>query len=515
LGGLHQKYQYDFNEGRRKPMKMRLKSRAIDKVYKRRDRIDMPDYQREEVWSVSKKQLLIDSILKGWHLPKLYSRKVEENSFECVDGQQRLSAIFEFFDDRLPLSPETASKLNATKYSELSDDISDNFDDFEIEIEEIEDSDDSELEELFRRLQLGTPLNTAENLNAISGDMRNFCHTISRMSFFANKIPLRNTRYAHFEIATRWVFIEARGIQPQVRYPQLEGFLKENRSFSSQSETAKRTIRSLEYLDAAFPEKCRALRSRANVLSVCMLAANVVAQQLDKNTAKVFGNFVNGFFDDLANEVEKGHESTEKELLRYQQAISVGSADGPSIKARSNILAKRLAMFSPEFASLLGLYTEVENEAIKNLNEIAESVKEMVFAANRKYQGANGEDLFKMTTESVAGLNKLGAVCKDSVSFGDFVDALYFIIYEGSGSCKRLPTPPPDFAMDVKFLRTSFRHDVDHGDPSEVKKKLIRNADVFKKYSGKVTLGECSPEEILLTQLRIMEEAVVFLKALA
>ena len=495
-------------------MKMTLRSRAIDKVYKRRDRIEMPDYQREEVWSTSKKQLLIDSILKGWHLPKLYFRKVEENSFECVDGQQRLSAIFEFFDDRLPLSADTAAKLKVSKYSELPDEISDNFDDFEVEVEEVEDSDDDELEELFRRLQLGTPLNTAENLNAISGDMRDFCHKISKMSFFANKIPLRNTRYAHFEIATRWIFIEARGVQSQVRHPQLEGFLKENRSFSSQSETAKRAMQSLEYLDVAFPEKCKALRSRANVLSVCILAANVVAQQLDKNTAKSFGKFIIKFFDDLASEVEKGHESTEKELLRYQQAISVGSADGPSIKARNNILAKRLAMFAPEFTSLLGVYTEVENEATKNLGELAESVKEMVFTVNRKYQGINGEDLFKMTTESAAGLNKLGGVCKDGTSFGNFIDAIYFLIYEGSGSCKRLPNPTPDFAIDIKFLRTSLRHDVDHGEPSEVKKKLVRNADVFKKYSGKVSLGECSPEEILLTQLRIVEKALTFLKAL-
>ncbi len=78
-------------------MKMELRSKAVDKVYKRRDRIDMPDFQREEVWNTAKKQLLIDSILKGWHLPKLYFRKVDENSFECVDGQQRLTAIVEFF----------------------------------------------------------------------------------------------------------------------------------------------------------------------------------------------------------------------------------------------------------------------------------------------------------------------------------------------------------------------------------------------------------------------------------
>ena len=244
-------------------MKMELRNRAIDKIYKRRDRIEMPDYQREEVWTTNKKQLLIDSILNGWHIPKLYFQKTGEKTFECVDGQQRLTAIYEFFEDQLTLSPDTSSKYNASKYSDLPDEISDKFDDYEIDIEEIEDSDDNELEELFRRLQLGTPLNTAEKLNAIKGESRDYCHDISKSSFFKNKIPLGNRRYAYFEISTRWLCIEARGIQSQVRFPQLESFLKENRKFSKQSETAKRINRVLEYLDNAFPEKCKALRSRA------------------------------------------------------------------------------------------------------------------------------------------------------------------------------------------------------------------------------------------------------------
>lgn len=86
---------------------MELRRRALDKVYKRRDRIDMPDFQREEVWTDLQKRSLIDTILKGWHLPKFYFRKVDEISFECVYGQQRLAAIFEFFDGKLTLEPVT------------------------------------------------------------------------------------------------------------------------------------------------------------------------------------------------------------------------------------------------------------------------------------------------------------------------------------------------------------------------------------------------------------------------
>ena len=76
-------------------MDMQSKSRAIDKVYKRRDRYEIPEWQREEVWSEDSQRKLIDTILRGWHLPKFYflASDTEEGYFEVVDGQQRLSAI--------------------------------------------------------------------------------------------------------------------------------------------------------------------------------------------------------------------------------------------------------------------------------------------------------------------------------------------------------------------------------------------------------------------------------------
>ena len=40
-------------------MKMRSKVRAIDKIYKRRDRYEIPEWQRQKVWSRPKKQKLI------------------------------------------------------------------------------------------------------------------------------------------------------------------------------------------------------------------------------------------------------------------------------------------------------------------------------------------------------------------------------------------------------------------------------------------------------------------------
>lgn len=486
-------------------MKIERRARAIDKVYKRRDRIDMPDFQREEVWPDLKKRLLIDSILKGWHLPKFYFRKLDENSYDCVDGQQRLTAIWEFFDDTLELDAVMAKRVGGAKYSELPDDVSDAFDDFEIDIEEIDDASDEELEELFKRLQLGTPLNTAEKINAIQGELRDFCHEMAIKAFFKDKLPLKNTRYSHFEAVAKWAFVEARGIQPQMRYPQLESLLRENRTFSRESDTAKRINGALDFLNVAFPEKCDPIRNRANTLSLCMLAGRVYAQGLITSAdADVFRDFIQTFFAQLASEVEKGVRATDKELLRYQTAITSGSTGGDSVRARIDILTKRLATHHSRFARLIGAYQAAADEVTRNLAEQSTSCRELIYSINRKYSAAHGEDLFKMTTESSAALTTIGEPCRDITKYGNFIDALYFLIYEGSGACKRLPSPPPEFSMDVKFLRTAVRHDVDHGSEAEVQKKRLRAGEIFERYGGKKSPEECGPEEFLGTQTRIL-----------
>jgi len=69
-------------------MQMRAEKRALDKIYERRDRYAIPDWQREEVWPDEKKRLLIDSILRGWKLPKFYFLKVAPS--EILQGFARV-----------------------------------------------------------------------------------------------------------------------------------------------------------------------------------------------------------------------------------------------------------------------------------------------------------------------------------------------------------------------------------------------------------------------------------------
>lgn len=480
-------------------MKMELRRKALDKLYKRRDRIEMPDFQREEVWTVEQKRLLIDTILRGWHLPKFYFRKVDEGTYECVDGQQRLSAVWEFYDNKLTLNSSTTKTYGGPTYSKLTPRYSDAFDDFELDIEELEDTSDEDLKELFVRLQLGTPLTTAEKLNAVSGEARNFAHWIADQPFFADRIGVRDTRYAHFDIASKWLFIEARGVQPQMRFPQLNSFLRENTSFSRAGDTGKRIKAALQYLASVRAKQAQLLRNRASVLSVCMLASAVVRAGVPKATAGRFGEFLKKFFHDLTLEVEKGSKATNADLLSYQEAISYGSTGADSIRERLNVLARNLAIFDSSFARVI---REGVTEA--PLAAIASEVADLVYLVNEKAASAGGADVFKLTNRSLKAIKALGTACQNEGDFGDLVDRLYFLVYEGSGDCKRLPSPPPGFAMDVKLLRTHLRHDLDHGREAEAARKRKRAGAVFKQYTGKRALGECGPDDLLTAQMRLL-----------
>lgn len=493
-------------------MKMRSEQRALDKIFKRRDRIEMPEYQRGEVWPDDKKRLLIDTILMGWSLPKFYFEKTGDGTFECVDGQQRLKAIIEFFEDKLILSEDTVKRVGGDRYSKLPENFSDDFDDFEIDIEEIQDATDDELDELFKRLQLGTPLITAERLNAVRGQMRDFCKGITQSSFFSKRIKLKDTRFSHYEIAVRWMFIESRGIQPRVRLQELEDFVRENKRFSSTSSTAKLVTETLKYLDKAFPNPTSAIKNKSNTLSVCMLAARVKRSLKGDYTAGKFGRFVEEFFEKLSDEVQKGVKAKDRELIDYQSAITSASAEAASIKTRINILTKRLAVYDPDFAPLLGAYTDADKELDRGLLRVSENIQELLTEANNRYASTTGEDLFKMTNKTTPALLRLKKPCKSQKSFEDFIDDLYYLFYEGSGSGKRLPLPKDEFVVtDVKFLRANTRHDLDHGSRGDSVANRKKKAAVFKKYSGKNSIGECGEEELITAQTRILEAAEKFL----
>ena len=127
-----------------------------------------PQYQRTSVWTLSQKQLLLDSVLRNIDVPKLYITRAEDEKYEweVVDGQQRLRAIWEFFDGeyRMPEdSPDVGGhKIAGQTFSDLHPDLKNKLHGYSLTFIILEEEEENEIEDMFLRLQSGTTLNNPE-----------------------------------------------------------------------------------------------------------------------------------------------------------------------------------------------------------------------------------------------------------------------------------------------------------------------------------------------------------------
>lgn len=91
----------------------------IVNMYKDRELIINPDFQRLFRWEIGQKAKLIESILLGIPLPSIFVFEKQDSTWELIDGLQRVSTLLEFMGQlKHPVTgqPEPPTALVATKY---------------------------------------------------------------------------------------------------------------------------------------------------------------------------------------------------------------------------------------------------------------------------------------------------------------------------------------------------------------------------------------------------------------
>lgn len=140
----------------------------------RREIIVNKEYQRsDKVWPNVARSYLIETILKGFPIPKLYLYQVtdlksRQTYKEIVDGQQRSIAILDFYKDAIRISKSTENEeIRERKYSELEPEYQQKFLDYAINVDLFVSATPAEVVEVFRRMNSYTvPLNAEENRHA-------------------------------------------------------------------------------------------------------------------------------------------------------------------------------------------------------------------------------------------------------------------------------------------------------------------------------------------------------------
>lgn len=274
-----------------------LRNNSIWSIYRLRDAIDLePEYQREsDIWTLEKKQLLIDTILNGFDLPKIYihrflnKKNVDGRQIEyaVVDGKQRLSAIWDFIEGGFALSDEFSYVkdesiiLKNKTYDDIAQtypDLKSDLDSFLLDIVVIETDDIELIEDMFSRLNEAMPLNAAEKRNARPGPLpKAVRHLVFDKSFFLKKLPFTNRRYRHYDIASKMLLLVSRDVVSDTKKAYVDAFFKRHRKSKHEdiAETLKKSSEVLDRMSRVFIDKDPLLRSVGMVILYFLVFARL------------------------------------------------------------------------------------------------------------------------------------------------------------------------------------------------------------------------------------------------
>lgn len=312
---------------------------------KRRNQINTnPDYQRPSVWTKNQKQMLIDSILRDYDVPKIYLHKTEEDKYDVVDGQQRIRTIWSFYDDEFPLAKD-ADDVNGhsvanKKYSELDPDVTDIIDIYNLDLVILDNISEDEIREMFLRLQNGTSLKAQEKRNAIPGKMRDFVKSIANNDFFY-KVNFKDSRFTYDLIAAQMCLLALNGNITNIKDKDLNDMYWNNKEFDENCEQAKTINKILNYMNGMFPNKAPEL-SRYSVISLFLLLMDLMPnydiRERENDLSKWFVDFEYRRNQDKMKEAEQ----QDPVLVLYQRWISNSSDTSESLTYRHKVLKEDL-----------------------------------------------------------------------------------------------------------------------------------------------------------------------------
>lgn len=173
----------------------------INSMMKEKLLLIQPAYQRKNVWDLSRKRKLIDSVLREWIIPPItiiesYSRP---KSLEVLDGQQRLNAFHEYLEDKFSYENLFFSDLSLYKRKKILH--------YQLNFMKIENIDYNDIGEYFYRLNDQLKLTDIEKRNALNSKFRNNIQRITEKSIesgFNNQyLGFSNLRFSYDDIVAK------------------------------------------------------------------------------------------------------------------------------------------------------------------------------------------------------------------------------------------------------------------------------------------------------------------------
>lgn len=331
--------------------KMTLTAQSIYNRLSRQKINTNPDYQRPAVWTRPQKQLLIDSMFRDYDIPKIYLHKTGRDTFDVIDGQQRLRTIWEYFSGEFALpknaDPVDDMEIAGKKYDDLDMDLMDKLNSYNLDFVVLDDVTEDEISEMFLRLQNGTTLKAQEKRNAYPGNMRNYIKQLATHPFFVNSVNFKNSRFSHEHVAAQLTLLTINGEICDVKDRNLNAMYMDNQDFDGNGDTAKKVKRVLNYLLRMFPEKTPELK-RYNVVSLYTLVKDLMESYAIKDREQEFAQWFIDFETMRMLEAEKPEDQQDARLAIYQSKTKDSTDAMDSLRYRHEFLKESLLSTIPD-----------------------------------------------------------------------------------------------------------------------------------------------------------------------
>lgn len=315
-----------------------------------------PEYQRNAVWVKSQKQLLIDSLLRGFDVPKLYFREVDKGDyqFEVVDGQQRLRSILDFVDDAFPLGRDSDDLdgvvLSQKFWSELPVDLQAQF--FSVGLDvvtfDVHYTDDA-IEELFLRLQNGVPLNAPEKRRAVAGNMRHVVAELAKNPFFPSYCGFADKRFDYEDITAKVLHLMLAGQFADLRAGAIRRTYEAHSDLEISGAKPKKLKSALDFLASAFSQAGQNPKlKKHSAITLPFLAAEMLDEYDVSRYRQQFGEAFLDFELARVQNAEKPEDEQEAGWADYAYAARGDSV--PFLKFRHDFIKNFILSVMPYLA---------------------------------------------------------------------------------------------------------------------------------------------------------------------
>lgn len=359
-----------------------------------------PEYQRGQVWTLAQKKRLVDSVLRGYPIPLFYLHHISKEvaghkreDFEIIDGQQRITALYEYREGNFKLFDPGADAEEAQfpafiqeqpcpwagkRFEELTPQLQQQMLSTKLATVLIETGVSNEARDLFIRLQAGMPLNSQEKRDAWPGNFTEYVLKVAGKpelpkypghDFFKNVMKAKQRNRGEFrQLAAQIVMLyqtrRETGRFCDINREAIDVFYYKNLDFDSNGLEAKRFSQILDTLTRLLGDGKRKKVIGHEAISLVLLVDSLW-DDYTRSWEKQFADAFDVFKMKVAEATKQRREQPTEYWLSYGQWTRANSDRAASIEARHKFFAEKMhAALKPQLKDPLRIFGQLEREII-------------------------------------------------------------------------------------------------------------------------------------------------------